>query len=190
MGGTGCGGIRVFSNQSTLCMRWPKYWSLIFNISPSNEQTGSPLGWTGGISTQSKGLLRAFSNTTAQKHQFFGARLSVQSNSHIHTGEGSSKPVQYFRMENPMDGGAWQAVVYGVGKSQTQLSEFTFTFMLWRRNWQPTPVFLPGESQGRGSLVGCHLSGRIESDRAKATQQQQQTTGKPQPRLDGPLLTK
>ena len=39
-----------------------------------------------------------------------------------------------------------------------------FTFMHWRRKWQPTPVFLPGESQGRGSLVGCHLWGHIESD--------------------------
>ena len=39
-----------------------------------------------------------------------------------------------------------------------------FTFMHWRRKWQPTPVFLPGESQGRGSLVGCRLWGRAESD--------------------------
>ena len=45
---------------------------------------------------------------------------------------------------------------------------------LWRRQWQPTPVFLPGESQGRGSLVGCHLQGRTKSDTTEATQQQQQ----------------
>ena len=44
-----------------------------------------------------------------------------------------------------------------------------FTFMHWRRKWQPTPVFLPGESQGRGSLVGCHLWGRTESDTTEAT---------------------
>ena len=49
-----------------------------------------------------------------------------------------------------------------------------FTFMHWRRKWQPTPVFLPGESQGRGSLVGCHLWGLTESDTTEATQQQQQ----------------
>ena len=48
------------------------------------------------------------------------------------------------------------------------------TFMHWRRRWQPTPVFLPGESQGRGSLVGCHLWGRTESDTTEVTQQQQQ----------------
>ena len=47
-----------------------------------------------------------------------------------------------------------------------------FTFMHWRGKWQPTPVFLPGESQGRGSLVGCHLWGRTESDTTEATYQQ------------------
>ena len=54
------------------------------------------------------------------------------------------------------------------------LSDFTFTFMHWKRKWQPTPVFLPGESQGRQSLVGCHLWGCTELDMTEATQQQQQ----------------
>ena len=49
-----------------------------------------------------------------------------------------------------------------------------FTFMHWRRKWQPTPVFLPGESQGWGSLVGCRLWDCIESDTTEATQQQQE----------------
>ena len=49
------------------------------------------------------------------------------------------------------------------------LSDFTFTFMHWRRKWQPTPVFLPGESQGWGSLVGCCLWGPTESDMTEAT---------------------
>ena len=49
-----------------------------------------------------------------------------------------------------------------------------FTFLHWRRKWQPTPLFLPGESQGRGSLVGCRLRDRTESDMTEATQQQQQ----------------
>ena len=44
-----------------------------------------------------------------------------------------------------------------------------FTFMRWRRKWQPTPVFLPGESQGWGRLVGCCLWGRTESDTTEAT---------------------
>ena len=50
---------------------------------------------------------------------------------------------------------------------ETSLSPFTF--MHWRRKWQPTPVFLPGESQGWGSLVGCHLWGHTELDKTAAT---------------------
>ena len=134
-------------------------------------------------------------------------------------GEGSGTPLQYSCLENPMDGGAWWAAVHGVAKSQTWLSDFTFTFhfhalekemaphsstlawkipwteepgrvqsmgsrrvghdwatslslftfMHWRRKWQPTPVFLPGETQGRGSLVGCRLWGRTESDTTEVT---------------------
>ena len=55
------------------------------SVLPMNTQDWSPLGWTGWISLESKGLSRVFSNTTVQKHQFFGAQLSSQSNSHIHT---------------------------------------------------------------------------------------------------------
>ena len=70
--------IRVFSNESALCIRWPKYWSFSFSIHPSNEHPGLiPLGWTGWISLQSKGLSRVFSNTTVKKHQFFGTQLSL-----------------------------------------------------------------------------------------------------------------
>ena len=70
--------IKVFSNELVLCIRWPKYWSFSFNISPTNEYSGLlSLGWTGWISLQSKGLLRVFSNTTVQKHQFFSAQLSL-----------------------------------------------------------------------------------------------------------------
>ena len=73
------------SNESTLHMRWPKYWSFSFSIIPSQEIPG-PISfkWTGWISLQSKGLSRVFSNTTGQKHQFFSAQPSSQSNSHIH----------------------------------------------------------------------------------------------------------
>ena len=78
--------IKVFFNEPTLHMRWPKYWSFSFSSSPSNELQGwSPLEWTGWISLQSKGLSRVFSNTTVQKRQLFGIQSSLQSNSHIHT---------------------------------------------------------------------------------------------------------
>ena len=84
--------IRVFSSESTLRMRWPKYWSFTFSISPSGEHPGLisfRMDWLqdvqDGLSLQSKGLSRVLSNTTVQKHQFFGTQLSSQSNSHIHT---------------------------------------------------------------------------------------------------------
>ena len=84
-------------------------------------------------------------------------------------GEGNGTPLQYSCLENPMDKGAWWAAVHAFAKSRTQLSDFTFIFMHWRRKWQPTPVFLPGESQGRGSLVSCRLWGCTESDTTEAT---------------------
>ena len=78
--------IRVFSIESTLPMRWPKYWSsALASVLPMNTHDWSPLGWTSWISLQSKGLSRVFSNSTVQKHRFFGTQLSSQSNSHIHT---------------------------------------------------------------------------------------------------------
>ena len=70
--------IRVFSNESVLHIRWPRYGSFCLSISPSNEYSDSfPLEWTSWISLQSKGLSRVFSNTTVQKHQFFSTQLSL-----------------------------------------------------------------------------------------------------------------
>ena len=88
---------------------------------------------------------------------------------HATSGEGNGTPLQYSCLENPMDGEAWKAAVHGVAEGQTRLSDFTFTFVHWGRKWQPTPVFLPGESQGQGSLVGCHLWGRTELDTTEVT---------------------
>ena len=70
-----------------------------------------------------------------------------------------------------MDGGAWKAAVLGVTEGRTRLSDFTFTFHLHalEKEMQPTPVFLPGECQGQGSLVGCRLWGRTESDLTEVT---------------------
>ena len=62
----------------------------------------------------------------------------------------------------------WSMGSLGVGHDWA-ISLSLSTFMHWRRKWQPTPVFLPGESQGRGSLVGCLLWGRTESDTTEAT---------------------
>ena len=77
--------IRVFSNESALPITWPKDWSVSFSISTSMNIKGwFPLGLTGLIPLQSKGLSRVFSSTI-QKHQFFGVQPSLWTNSHIHT---------------------------------------------------------------------------------------------------------
>ena len=79
--------IRVFSNESVLCIRWPKYWGFSFNISSSSEYSGLisfRIDWFDLFAVQG-GLSRVFSNTTVQKHQFFSAQPSLWSNSHIHT---------------------------------------------------------------------------------------------------------
>ena len=70
-----------------------------------------------------------------------------------------------------MGGGAWKAAVREVAEGWTRLSDFTFTFHFHtlEKEMATTPVFLPGESQGRGSLVGCRLWGRTEWDTTEAT---------------------
>ena len=84
--------IRVFSNKLAFCIRWPKYWSFSFSISPSASdqywmyiQYWFPLELTGLISLQSKWFSRVFSSTTIRKHQFFSAHPSLWSNFHIRT---------------------------------------------------------------------------------------------------------
>ena len=103
-------------------------------------------------------------------------RLSDFKTSALPIKKGNGNPLQYSCLENPMEeepGGLQSMGSLRVGHDwATSLS--LFTFMHWRRKWQPTPVFLPGESQGRWSLVGCHLWGHTELDTTEATQQQQQ----------------
>ena len=103
-------------------------------------------------------------SSIAEFHFFMAEQCSI-------VGEGNGTPLQYSCLENPMDGGAWKAAVHGVTKSQTRLSNFTFTFHFHSLEEEmATPlVFLPGESQGRGSLVGCRLWGHTESDTTEAT---------------------
>ena len=106
--------IRVFSNESVLCIRWPKYWCFSFNISPSNEHLGLisfRMDWLDLLAVQ--GTLKSL----LQHHS---------SKASIHWCDGT--PLQYSCLENPMDGGTWWAAVCGVSKSRTRLREFTFTF--------------------------------------------------------------
>ena len=117
---------------------------------------GESHGWRGLVGYSPWGHKE--SDTTEQLHFHFP--LSC-------IGQGNGNPLQCSCLENPMDGGAWWAAVHGVAGSRTQLSNFTFTY--WRRKWQLASVFLPGESQGWESLVGCRLWGRTESDTTEAT---------------------
>ena len=114
-------------DKTYLRTRQRKFWGENFPSTPLPPLRASLLL---GVENQSP--------SESSLHQFY----------HPH-GEGSGTPLQYSCLENPMDGGAWSAAVHGVVKSWTHLSDFTFTH--WRRKWQPTPVFLPGESQGQGA---------------------------------------
>ena len=131
-----------------------------FNISPSNEYSG--------LNSFRMDLLDllAVQGTLKSFLQHHRSKSSIRWQSAFF-GEGNGKPLQYSCLENPMDREAWWATVHGVAKSWTGLSDFTF--MHWRRKWQPTAVFLPEESHGQRSLVGCSPWGRTESDTTEAT---------------------
>ena len=146
----------TWGGQSTGVSAWA-------SVLPMNTQDWSPLGWTGWISLQSKGLLRVFSNTTVQKHQFFGAQQPTpvlclenpmhrgtwwaavhgvaQSQTrlkwlsmHAYTGEGNGSPLQCSCLENPRDGGAWWAAFYGVAQSRTRLKRLSRSSSLLLKN--------------------------------------------------------
>ena len=94
----------------------------------------------------------------------------------INVGEGNDTPLQYSCLENLTDGGAWQAAVHGIAKGRRRLSYFTFTFHFHALGKEMATHFsvLAWRIPGTGSLVGCCLWGRAESDMTEATQQQQQ----------------
>ena len=170
--------ISVFCNESTFPMRWPKYWSFSFSIIPSKEHPGLisfRMDWLDLLAVQ--GILKSLlqhhiSKASILRHSaFFTVLALIKDSLSVDKGEGNGTPLRYSCLENPMDRGAWWAAVHGVAGGPTRLSDFTFTFHFHalERKWQSTPVFLPGESQGQGSLVGCHLWGRTESDMTEAT---------------------
>ena len=197
--------IRVFSSESALRIRWPKFWSFSFSLSPPNEYSGlvsfrtdwfDLLAVPGTLESLSSMITymwewpNIYISYTLKCHRGQRQRKSVSMiclkltmkllsetrNPNVRVREGNGTPLQYSCLENPTGGGVWWAAVHGVAKSRTRLrtSLSLFTFMHWRRKWQPTPVFLPGENQGQGSLVGCHLWGHTESDTTEVTWQQQQ----------------
>ena len=182
--------IRVFSNESTLGMRWPKYWSFSFSISPSKEHPGLisfRMDWLDLLAVQGtlKSLLQhQFKSVNSSASAFFTVQLShpymtigktIALTRRIFVGKVMS--LLFNMLSSTL---AWK-IPWTEGPVRLQsmwslkvrhdwvTSLSLFTFMNWRRNWQPTPVFLPGESQGRGSLLGCHLWCSTESETTEVT---------------------
>ena len=154
--------IRVFSDESALHIRWPKYWSFSFSISPSNEYSrlvSFRIGWCDLLAVQ--GTLKSL-----LQHKYINTLIYL-----LHPTTSTTPHPSTLAWKIPWTEEPGRLQFMGsrrVGHDwATSLS--LFTFLHWRRKWQPTPVFLPGESQGRGSLVGCRLWGRTESDTTEAT---------------------
>ena len=132
--------IRVFSNESTLCMRWPKYWSFSFSISPSNEHPGLitfRMDWRDLLAVQ--GTLRSLLQHHSSKASvlWHSAFFTVQlSHSYMSTGKTIALTKRNF-----------------VGKVMPLLLMLS-RLVIRRRQWHPTPVLLPGKSYGWRSLVG------------------------------------
>ena len=101
--------IRVFSNESLLCIRWPKYWSFSFSISPSNEYSGL-------ISFRIQWFDLAVQGTLKSLLQYPSSKASVLQHSAFFIVQ-----LQYPCLENPINRGAWWATIHGVTKSQTRL---------------------------------------------------------------------
>ena len=192
--------IRVFSDESTLHIRWPKYWSFSFSVSPSNEHSGLisfRMDWLDLLAVQGtlKSLLQHHSSKASilRHSAFFTVQLS---HPYMNTGKTIaltrwtfvgklmsllfnmlSRLVTEKAMAPHSSTLAWKIPwTEEPGRLQSMgslgvrhnwaTSLWLFTFMHWGRKWQPTPVFLPGESQG---WVGCRLWGCTESDTTEAT---------------------
>ena len=124
--------IKGFSNESVLHIRWPKYWSFSFSISPSIEYSGLisfRMDWLDLLAVQGslKSLLQHHSSKAAilQHSAFFMGSIPGLGRS---PGEGNGNLLQYSRLENFINRGAWWAIAYGVAKSRTRLSDHSFTF--------------------------------------------------------------
>ena len=147
--------IRVFSNESTLCMRWPKYWSFSFCIIPSKEHPGLisfRMDWL--ISLQSKGLSSVLTNTTVRKHRFFGAQLYSQSNSHIHT-----RPLEKPGNGSSLDIKSANTLILDFSVSRIVRKKYVLlishpvcSILLWQPTWTTTPPENHGYMQWKRSL--------------------------------------
>ena len=152
------------SNESVLHIRWPKYWSFSFSISPSNEYSGLislRMDWLDIVAVQ--GTLKSLLQHHSSKASIISAQLSLGEGNGTHS---STVARRIPWMEEP---GRLQSMGLLRVRHNWATSLSLSTFMHWRRKWHPIPVFLPGESHGRRSLIGCSPWGRTESDTTEAT---------------------
>ena len=144
--------IRVFSNESILYSRWPKYWSFSFSISPSNEYSG----------------LISFRMDLLDLLADWGTLKSLLQH---HSSESiSSSALSFFivQLSHPYITTA-KTIAFTRQTSVGKVISLLFNMMSRRRQWHPTPVLLLGKSHGWRSLVGCCLWGHTESDTTEAT---------------------
>ena len=144
--------IRIFSNALALCIRWSKYWSFSFSISPKDIQDWFPLVLTGLISFQSKGLSRIFSNTAIQKHQCFATQPSLWSNSHSHPYMTTGKAIALT---------SWTFVSKVMPLLFNALSRFVIAFLLRSKHllilWLQSPSAVILEHTNTFSLWGDEM---------------------------------
>ena len=166
--------IRVFSNESALRIRWPKYWSFSFNISPSNEYSGwisFRIDWFDLLAFQ--GTLRSLlqdhsSNASILQHSaFFMVQLS-----HLYMTIGKTIALTIHTFVSKVMSLLFNMLSRFVTASLPRGKRLLISWVRkipCGRAWQPTPVFLPGESHGQRSLVGRSPQGHKELDTTEAT---------------------
>ena len=130
--------MRIFSNESVLHIRWLKYWSFSFSITPSNEYSGLisfRIDWFDILSVQS--LSRVFSTATVQEHQFFGTQLSLWSNSHIDTW---LLEKQQLWLNRPLSAKYYLCfLIYCLGWSSEKAMAPHSSTLAWRIPWTEEP---------------------------------------------------
>ena len=128
--------IKVFSNESVLLIRWPKYWSFSFSISPSNEYSGLisfRMDWLDLLAVQ--GALKSlFQHYNSKASILWHLAFVMVQCSHMHMSTGKT-------------------IAFAIGTFVNKVMPLLFNTLYWRKEWQPTPVFLPGEFHGQRSLA-------------------------------------
>ena len=158
--------IRAFSNESSLCIRWPKYWSFSINISPSNEHSGLiffRMDWLNLLAIQGT-LKRLLQNHSSKASILWHSAFLIDQLSHVYMTTGKTIDLTRRTFFGKVMSQLFNMPWFDLCLFPRQTSQYHNNPSLrpnhWRRQWHPTPVLLPGKSHGRRSLVGCSPWGR------------------------------